>query len=51
MPVYRREALRPGAVIAGPAIVAEEQTTTVVTAAFDAHVNALGYLVLDRRPN
>ncbi len=51
VPVYRREALRPGAVIAGPAIVAEEQTTTVVTAAFDAHVNALGYLVLDRRPN
>ncbi len=49
VPVYRRESLRPGAVIAGPAIVTEQQTTTIVTSAFDAHVNALGYLVLYRR--
>jgi len=49
VPVYRRDSLRPGAVIVGPAIITEQQTTTIVTPAFDAYVDALGYLVLYRR--
>jgi N-methylhydantoinase A/oxoprolinase/acetone carboxylase beta subunit len=41
--------LRPGARFRGPALVVEDQTTIVVGAEFDARVNSLGYLVLDRR--
>ncbi|MSO76786.1 MAG: hydantoinase/oxoprolinase family protein [Alphaproteobacteria bacterium] len=48
-PVYWRPDLLPGARLAGPAIVAEDQTTTIVSPGFDAWINALGYLVLDRR--
>ena len=47
--VYERTQLAAGAVIKGPALIAEDQTTTVVTADFDAHINSLGYLVLNRR--
>ena len=49
VPAYERAALNAGDVVKGPALVTEDQTTTVVTAGFDAHVNALGYLVLERR--
>jgi N-methylhydantoinase A len=48
-PVYERQALAAGARIKGPALIAEDQTTTVVTADFDASVNGLGCLVLDQR--
>ena len=48
-PVYERQALAAGAGIKGPALIAEDQTTTVVTADFDASVNSLGCLVLDQR--
>ena len=48
-PVYWREDLKPGAQIRGPALIAEDQTTTVVPASFDAHLNALGYIVLTRK--
>jgi N-methylhydantoinase A len=46
--VYEREALSPGAVMSGPALVAEDQTTTVVAAGFRAAVDSLGHLVLTR---
>ena len=45
-PVYRREALSPGAGIAGPAVIAEDETTTIVLAGFTARVNAIGYIVM-----
>ncbi|MFW6093869.1 MAG: hydantoinase/oxoprolinase family protein [Pseudomonadota bacterium] len=48
--VYRRDALGPGDGGWGPALVVEEQTTTVVGADFAWHVDARGYLVLERRP-
>ena len=48
-PVFWREDLRPGAQIRGPALIAEDQTTTVVPASFDASINALGYIVLTRK--
>jgi len=47
--VYERTALKPGARVSGPALIVEDQTTIVVTADFDAWVNSLGYIVLDKR--
>ncbi len=46
--VYRRDALPPGSAVTGPAMVVEDQTTTVVARGFRAAVNGLGYLVLER---
>ncbi|MCH7794821.1 MAG: hydantoinase/oxoprolinase family protein [Proteobacteria bacterium] len=48
-PVYARSDLEPGVTVQGPALIVEDQTTTVVSSAFEASVNALGYLVLERR--
>jgi N-methylhydantoinase A len=49
VPLYRREALAVGAAIAGPALIEEDDTTTVVAAGFSAAVDRHGYLVLERR--
>ncbi|SDR52988.1 N-methylhydantoinase A [Rhizobiales bacterium GAS113] len=49
VPVYRRSALGQGARLTGPAIIAEDETTTFVTASFDASINAQGCIVLDRK--
>ncbi len=46
--VYNRTALAPGQTIRGPALIVEDQTTTVVTSLFEATVNGLGYLILTR---
>ena len=46
--VHRREQLAPGEALAGPAVIVEDQTTTVVPDGFRATVDPLGYLVLDR---
>jgi len=48
-PVYERAALLPGARIAGPALIVEDQTTVIVTADFDASINSAGHIVLDKR--
>ncbi len=48
-PVYRREALRPGDLVAGPAIIAETNATTVVEPEWQAQVTPLDHLVLTRR--
>jgi N-methylhydantoinase A len=45
--IHERSQLTAGTVIKGPALIAEDQTTTVVTADFSAQVNSVGYLVLD----
>jgi N-methylhydantoinase A len=47
--VYARTDLAPGATVPGPALIVEDQTTTVVSSAFEASVNSLGYIVLTRR--
>jgi len=47
-PVYRREQLRPGDGIDGPAIIAEANATTVVERGWRAEVSRLDHLVLDR---
>ncbi len=41
-----RDSLRPGDRIHGPALITEPQTTTLVSADFSAHVDAIGNLVL-----
>ncbi len=43
-----REDLRPGDVIAGPAIIAEKNATTVVEPGWRARITALDHIVLDR---
>ena len=48
-PVYWRFDMGPGSAIKGPAIIAEDETSTIVGANFDASVNSLGYIVLERR--
>jgi N-methylhydantoinase A len=47
--MYDRGTLAAGARIAGPALIVEDQTTTVVSADFDAQVNSHGHLLLERR--
>ena len=49
VPLYWRFDLAPGAVVEGPAILAEDETTTLVPASFVARINALGYIVMQRR--
>ena len=44
-----REDLQPGDIIAGPAIIAEKNATTVVEPGWEANLTALDHLVLDRR--
>ena len=48
-PVYWRFDMAPGARINGPAIIAEDETSTIVGANFKASINSLGYIVLERR--
>jgi N-methylhydantoinase A len=50
VPVHWREELAPGSRIAGPAIIAEAQTATVVSAVFEARIDRFGHIVLERRP-
>ncbi|WP_395685666.1 hydantoinase B/oxoprolinase family protein [Caenimonas koreensis] len=44
-----REDLRAGDIIAGPAIIAEKNATTVVEPGWEAQLTALDHIVLDRR--
>jgi 5-oxoprolinase (ATP-hydrolysing) len=45
LPVYRRDGLRPGDRLAGPALVAEAHSTTVVEPAWELQVDAVGALL------
>ena len=46
---YRRHDLKPGSRVNGPAIIVEDDTSTVVSPTFDATMNALGYILLERK--
>jgi N-methylhydantoinase A len=46
--VYDRATLAPGMHIAGPAIIAEDETSTLVGPGWDASVNGLGYIEMTR---
>jgi len=47
--VYARASLEPGMELAGPALIEESQTTTVVPASFALHVDGAGTLILESR--
>ena len=49
VPTYRRARLEAGVRIPGPAIIAEDETSTFVTASFDARIDAAGCIVMERR--
>jgi N-methylhydantoinase A len=47
--IHERRDLRPGAFISGPAVIVEDETSTVVSRLFDARINAFGYIELTLR--
>jgi N-methylhydantoinase A len=47
--IHQRRDLRPGASIRGPAVIVEDETSTVVSRFFDARIDAFGYIELTRR--
>jgi N-methylhydantoinase A len=49
VPLYRREKLAPGAKLPGPAVIAEDDTSTFVSSSFVAHVDAAGCIVMERK--
>ena len=46
--VYDRTTLAPGTQIDGPAIIAEDETSTLVSPGWNAALNDLGYIELTR---
>ncbi len=48
VPVYWRFDMKPGATFKGPAIIAEDETSTIVGANFKAKINSLGYIILEQ---
>jgi N-methylhydantoinase A len=46
--LYNRNALTPGSMIAGPALIVEDETTTLVTKSFTARIDAFGAVVMTR---
>jgi N-methylhydantoinase A len=46
--VYWRADLRAGDRMPGPAILAEDETSTFISRGFTAHINALGYILLEK---
>jgi len=46
--LYNRSELTPGSTIAGPALIVEDETTTLVTKRFTARIDALGSVVMTR---
>jgi N-methylhydantoinase A len=49
VPIYWRPELTPGARIKGPAVIAEDETSTVLSPLFDAEIDGFGYIALTRR--
>src|SRR5206468_6249717 len=47
--IHERAALTPGAVIPGPAVIVEDETSTVVGGSFDARIDRWGYIELARK--
>jgi N-methylhydantoinase A len=49
VPIYWRSDLAPGTRVSGPAVIAEDETSTVVSPRFDARIDRFGYIELIRR--
>ena len=50
VPLYWRPDLVPGVKLSGPAVIAEDETSTFVPADFDARVSGSGHIVMQRIP-
>ena len=48
VPVYDRRTLPRGARLAGPALIAEDETSTLVGAGWTARIDGLGYIVMEK---
>ena len=46
--VYLREQLLPGDRLSGPALITESQTTTVITANYEARISEQGHVIMSR---
>jgi N-methylhydantoinase A len=49
IPLYHRDQMPPGTTIAGPAVIAEDETSTFVSASFEAHIGGAGSIVMERK--
>lgn len=49
VPIFWRPDLKPGTELKGPAVIAEDETSTVVSPLFDARIDRFGYIELARR--
>ncbi|UZE50755.1 hydantoinase/oxoprolinase family protein [Rhodopseudomonas sp. P2A-2r] len=49
IPLYNRNQMDPGATIAGPAVIAEDETSTFVSTSFNAHIDGAGSIVMERK--
>ena len=49
VPIYERPTLSPGATLQGPAVIVEDETSTVIGRNFDARIDAFGYIEMLRR--
>jgi N-methylhydantoinase A len=49
IPLYHRDQMAPGATIAGPAVIAEDETSTFVSTSFNAHIDGAGSIVMERK--
>jgi N-methylhydantoinase A len=48
--LYERRALSAGMALAGPALIVEDGTTTIVPRGFSAQINAIGQIILEAAP-
>jgi len=46
--IYRRDGLGPGGVVRGPAVIAEDETTTIVPRGYTARINPLSAILLEK---
>lgn len=49
VPIFWRPNLEPGAELTGPAVIAEDETSTVISPLFGARIDRFGYIELIRR--
>jgi N-methylhydantoinase A len=49
IPIYRRAHLQAGVHVPGPAIITEDETSTFITANFNARIDGAGCIVMERR--
>ena len=49
IPLYLRNQMPPGTTIAGPAVIAEDETSTFVAVSFEAYIDGAGSIVMERK--